>query len=558
MTVIKSEYQLNNRIHEDEFACIYNAFSLKSHAQFLIWEYKKRWMTPAVVHDMVVMVTKLKDIHHPSIIRLIDYHVENDCFFAIYPNEDGLRPLEDLLKVQSVDMTTQWIWIEQLVLACQALEGYQVPHGNINFNTIWIDSQYNIKLTGLGLNAQILKHHAQAISSSDDAILLAPETLYWGEITPKSDMYSVATMMHVLFYQDWPYPYTEKIAKLQRYWSEGRIQIEKPENMPQKVADVIDIALELLPSRRFTSWSNWITVLSNPAELARLKEKNKFTQEAYTMSAYSKRKQPGFTLIRLFGIIIAIAVIGLTIATLKLSSNSQKEGADVTVPNVVGMTVNQAQEILEKSKLEGVVSVAIYHYNIPEGRIIESKPKEGMLVKESRTVKLIISKGKGDVVVPDISGRNIRTATEIAQKMGLNVVVQNEVFSYDQPKGTIISQQTTANETVSEHSDILVTVSKGVPLEIQLKDSSVRTIRGVAKKQREVIISFDLIEGAGDQTILVNQVSKSDIKALFQRQFKTSGQSTFTVFADVDTELQILVNGEVAQKVKIEDDASAN
>jgi serine/threonine protein kinase len=558
MTVIKSEYQLTTRIHEDEFACIYKAISLKSHAQFLVWEYKKRWMTPVVVHDMVMMVTKLKDIHHPSIMNLIDYHVENDCFFAIYPHEDGLCSLEDLLKVQSVGMTTQWTWIEQLVLVCQALEVYQVPHGNINFNTIWIDSQYNIKITGIGLNAQILKHHAQEISGSDDAILLAPETVHWGEITPQSDMYSVAMIMHVLFYQDWPYPYTEKIAKLQKYWGEGRIDIEKPENMPQKVADVIDIALELLPSRRFTSWSSWITVLSNPAELTRIKEKNKITQEAYVMSEYSKRKQPGSTLIRLFGSIIAIAVIGLTIATLKLSNSGQKEGADVTVPNVVGMTVSQAQQILEKSKLQGIVSVSIYHYNVPEGRVIESKPKEGMLVKESRTVKLIISKGKGDVVVPDISGRNIRTATEIAQKMGLNVIVQSEVFSYDQPKGTIISQYTTPNETVSEHSDIRVTVSKGIPLEVQVKEMSVRIVRGVPKKQREVSISFDFIEGAGDPVILVNQVSKSDTKVLYQRQFKTTAQATFTVFADVDSELQILVNGEVAQKVKIEDGATAN
>ena len=413
-------------------------------------------------------------------------------------------------------------------------------------------------MTCAGLSAQILKHHAPKIHSLDDGIFVSPETIQWGEVTSKSDMFSVATLMHVLFYQEWPFPYSDKLTKLQRQWGEGRTTVEKPPQLPDKVGDAMDIALEVLPSRRFKSWAEWIEMLDNPAELIRLKEKNNLTKETYNMGRYSKRKLPVMGVIpRIFAVILAIGIIGLTIATFKLSDKTQKEGANVTVPDVVGMKINTAQETLSDAKLDGVVSVSIYHYNIPEGCVIESKPAKGMMVKENRTVKLIISKGKGDVTVPDITGRDIRTATEISKRMGLNVVVQEEVFSYDHPKGAIISQQTTPNATVNERSDIIVTVSKGVPLDVQIKDITARNVRGITKQQREVAISFDLLEEAGEQSVMVTQALNGETKTIFQRQYKTQGENSFSIFADLGSDIQIYFNNDSAYKAKITEDAAA-
>ncbi len=555
MTLIRSEYQLNDRIHEDEFAYIYQAVSLKTHTQWLIWEYKSRWMTPNVVHDLILSAQRMIEIHHPNILRLADYHIENDHFFAIYPHENGMRPIEEVLKNQSVGMNVQWGWIQQIILASKELEDNHLVHGNINFETIWLDSHYNIRMTSAGLNAQIIKHHIPKIHSLEDGIMVAPETIQWGEITPRSDMFSVATIMHVLFYQEWPYPYTDKLNKLQKQWSEGKISYDIPSHLPEKVADAIDIALEILPSRRFKTWTEWINMLNHPAELSRIKEKNKLTQESYKMGGYSSRKRPVVGMIpRVFAIMLGLGIIGLTIATIQLSDKSKKSNSNVVVPNVVGMSLKMAQKTLEDAKLEGIVSVTLYHYNIPEGHVIESKPKEGMMVKENRTIKLIISKGKGDVTVSDITGRDIRTATDIMKKIGLNIIVAEEVFSYDYPKGTIISQDTTPNATVSERSDIHVKVSKGIPIDVQIGNVTMRFSRGISKKQREVIVTFDLVEGASAQTVIVNQVTKTETKPIFQKQFKSQGANTFSTYADTGTDIQILFNDDIAYKAKIPED----
>ena len=81
----------------------------------------------------------------------------------------------------------------------------------------------------------------------------------------------------------------------------------------------------------------------------------------------------------------------------------------VDVPNVVGKQVSVAKNILEDKHLR-VSTSEVTNPDVPAGQVISQTPGAGEKVKEQRTIHLVVSKGVGDITVPDLSGFNCRSS----------------------------------------------------------------------------------------------------------------------------------------------------
>lgn len=112
----------------------------------------------------------------------------------------------------------------------------------------------------------------------------------------------------------------------------------------------------------------------------------------------------------------------------KVTITVSKGKAPLTVPNVVGKNVNDAQQILQGMGL--VVEVEQVDSPKPQGEVVEHTPADGAGVEPGATVKLKVSKGPPMVAVPDVtSGQNVlcRDAEAALRGAGLNVVVQGNI-----------------------------------------------------------------------------------------------------------------------------------
>lgn len=103
---------------------------------------------------------------------------------------------------------------------------------------------------------------------------------------------------------------------------------------------------------------------------------------------FSFRQNRYFWLNILAMIIVLVAVI---YGVLKGLDVYTRHGQAVTVPDVKGMTVEQAKQLLLNRGLVGVVSDSTYVKNLPAGSILDHNPSVGQRVKEGRTVYLTIN-----------------------------------------------------------------------------------------------------------------------------------------------------------------------
>jgi len=135
------------------------------------------------------------------------------------------------------------------------------------------------------------------------------------------------------------------------------------------------------------------------------------------------------------------------------------KGEEVTVPNVTGMTYEQAQVVLKNAGLEPINGGERYDSKYPKGTVILQNPSANKVVKAGRRIYLIISGGNIKVTVPDVRHKRVEEATILLNRAGLTIGEILEDTLSDIPKGLISAQSIPPNELVEKGTAISVWVS---------------------------------------------------------------------------------------------------
>ncbi|NLB34682.1 MAG: PASTA domain-containing protein, partial [Elusimicrobia bacterium] len=77
---------------------------------------------------------------------------------------------------------------------------------------------------------------------------------------------------------------------------------------------------------------------------------------------------------------------------------------EVVIPDIEGMELNQALDLLAETNLSLLKVAEKYDSTIPSGSIISQTPPPGLSVRQGRAVEAVISSGGQVVFVPDLIG----------------------------------------------------------------------------------------------------------------------------------------------------------
>jgi serine/threonine-protein kinase len=136
-------------------------------------------------------------------------------------------------------------------------------------------------------------------------------------------------------------------------------------------------------------------------------------------------------------------------------------GSRLSVPRVVGLTVEEASAQLSGSSLVPVQAETRPDPNHPAGVVVYQNPLPGAVVKEGRRVYLTVSGGEIMVPVPLLRGKSLRDARFALERQGLRLGAIAYDFSETFPENTIIDQTVQADARVTKGKPVGVTVSKG-------------------------------------------------------------------------------------------------
>ena len=169
-------------------------------------------------------------------------------------------------------------------------------------------------------------------------------------------------------------------------------------------------------------------------------------------------------------------------------------GSELNVPNVVGMTEEEAFQTLEDADFNPSIADTSFGVSLPPGRIFLQKPESGKLVKEGRTIYLFISGGEQVISVPLLKGKSVRDARLSLERIGLKLGSIEELAS-TQPKDMVFDQQFAEGTSLRKGQSVGISVSIGKGAgEIEVPD-----LIGKSLTEAERIIS--------DSTLTVGKIN---------------------------------------------------
>lgn len=118
----------------------------------------------------------------------------------------------------------------------------------------------------------------------------------------------------------------------------------------------------------------------------------------------------------------AVILVGLIMILLIWMNIYTRHGQSRTVPNLVGLTVEQTARVVKKSRMRFQIADSVYTNAVPKGCIAEQNPKPGFRVKKQRTIILTINAFNPEMVaMPNLVNLPKRQALALIESSGLEI-----------------------------------------------------------------------------------------------------------------------------------------
>jgi beta-lactam-binding protein with PASTA domain len=165
-------------------------------------------------------------------------------------------------------------------------------------------------------------------------------------------------------------------------------------------------------------------------------------------------------------IAILIVVIFLFTGVSFILNNSTRHGESLTVPDITGLKMEDAEKILAAKNLKFMITDSLFFEDKPKNSVLDQNPSPQSKVKEGRIVYITLNSNKAPLVnMPNLIDVSLRQAQVMLQSVGLKVgrliyrpdIAQNVVL--EQLYG---NQSTTAGTKIPKGSTVDLVLGDGL------------------------------------------------------------------------------------------------
>ena len=147
--------------------------------------------------------------------------------------------------------------------------------------------------------------------------------------------------------------------------------------------------------------------------------------------------------------------------TIEVVVSSGLVGDSITVPDVSGMTEDEAQSALENEGFRNISSEFTYHDSVPSGQVIGTTPEANAEATEDTEIVMQVSKGAERKTVPNVVGQKDADAQNAIKSAGLSVGTVTYEYSDSVAQGIVISQSVDGGKKVSAGTTVDLVISNG-------------------------------------------------------------------------------------------------
>ena len=449
-------------------------------------------------------------LNHPNIVEMYDVGVDEENYFIVMEYIDGIT-LKSLIKKRGALTVRETIDIMlQITSAIACAHDSYIIHRDIKPQNVMILDDGVAKITDFGI-AMAMKatELTQTNTVMGSVHYLPPEQANGKGSTVKSDIYSLGIMMYEMLIGKVPFKGENAVEIAMKQINEPIPSVCKinPE-IPQSVENIILKATAKNPKNRYEFVNEMhedlkhaleheeerITYQYPEQELENTKVLDDLSMidepKKSTKKEVKKEKSLNITLIVL-SVVFVLMALALIITIIVLPSVT--EVPEITVPNVSGLTVAEAEKLLGK---EGFIVESIpeekKNNEIEEGKVIGVKNyNTGDVVKKGKSVTLIISSGTDEVEVLNYVGQKYQEVEAQLKKDGIQVIIEstptNDKSKYQED--VIISQSVEEGSKLTPGDIIRLGIET---LEVLYPDFTTFSIDGVTNFCEENNVSLEI------------------------------------------------------------------
>ena len=431
---------------------------------------------------------------HPNIVNVYDVGVENDIYYIVMEYVVGKTIKEYINEEGALEPKVAVHYALGVAAALIQAHIHDVVHCDIKSQNILIDSTGTAKVTDFGIARAIGPLCQQTQENVIGSVhYLSPEQACGQPITPKSDLYSLGVVLFEMLTGKLPFEGTTPVAVALKH-----VQSVTPSlrsivpDMPLFLEKIVAKALAKNPDKRYASAQEFLADLQHTEELLYSNESNKKVDNRDFISSDTpvptegvndqtmiiskaemidgianykppkeqqeiveppKKSNKKFLILVVCGI---LALLGIVYGVLEYSKMV------VTVPDLKGKTIVEAEEILDKSHLTYILSEE-YSEDVPAGQVSSQDPPANSKVKEGRKILLVISKGVEQGVAPNLVGKNLTVAKQLLKSAKLKLGTVTVRYAAGKPMDSVLEQSVRAKTKVDANTKInlIVNISDG-------------------------------------------------------------------------------------------------
>ncbi|ADG96859.1 serine/threonine protein kinase with PASTA sensor(s) [Segniliparus rotundus DSM 44985] len=424
-------------------------------------------------------------LNHPMIVSVFDTGEsasdQGPMPYIVMEYVDGQTLREAL---QNGPLTTQEVlsWIADVAAALDFSHHNGIVHRDVKPGNIMIDKTGQVKVMDFGIARAISDATITATQTATvigTAQYLSPEQARGETVDPRSDVYSLGCVLYELLAGAPPFTGDTPLAIAYQHVREDP---KPPSSLKKTLTPDIDAvvlkAMSKNPANRYQSAaelrSDVLKLLagerpSAPRVMSEAERNSLLSSGEITGPTHKPLREhgqpvaePGSRPRGVYAALVVAVIAALVAAYFAISNIHPVPAGYAMVPNVAGMSEQQATDALRTSgvryKIDHQESV-----ETKQGNAIGTTPQGGSAVDKNAEVTLTISSGPGQTVVPDL--RNVPYGEAITRLSAAGLVEDPNrpppEFSDEIDKDRVISTQPAANKTALKGTKVQLILSKG-------------------------------------------------------------------------------------------------
>ncbi|HEY4600354.1 MAG TPA: Stk1 family PASTA domain-containing Ser/Thr kinase [Cerasibacillus sp.] len=443
---------------------------------------------------------------HPNIVNIYDVGDEDHLLYMVMEYVEGMTLKEYIQRFSPLPVQDVVDIMKQITSAIHHAHEHNIIHRDIKPQNILIDQNGQVKVTDFGIAIALSSTALTQTNSILGSVhYLSPEQARGGMATKKSDIYSLGIVFFELLTGRLPFSGQSPVSIALKHLQNNTPSVRNyHSDIPQSVENIVLRATAKDPFHRFQSVSEMYHSLETALDSSRINEPkysppqevgeetkaipiitnledtnvsnhdetivhrpNEKTikvsdKQNQQVKKPKKKKAPKKKKWRRILLIIFILIASGLAALFIIPGIFQPK--DVVIPDVIGMTYEEAVEELEKVKLEAEKEDT-YSDEVEEGLVVKTNPNVGRTAKEKSTVTVLVSAGKERFKMDDYVGRDFEQVKRLLEDKGYEEVIAYEKHS-DEPVGEILNQiqPTPDSEVVPSETKVIFEISSGPEL----------------------------------------------------------------------------------------------